>query len=94
MPIYEYQCQHCDHTFDTLQKVSEKPLIKCPECGEDTLKKLVSPAGFRLKGTGWYETDFKGSKNKSETAKSDKKDAGSSTKKTSESKTTATTASD
>ncbi|MEZ5542453.1 MAG: zinc ribbon domain-containing protein [Pseudomonadota bacterium] len=59
MPIYEYQCAACGHTFDTLQKISEPPLTRCPACGEETLKKLISPAGFRLKGGGWYETDFK-----------------------------------
>ncbi len=59
MPIYEYQCAACGHTFDTLQKVSEAPLTRCPECGEESLKKLVSPSAFRLKGGGWYETDFK-----------------------------------
>jgi len=59
MPIYEYQCEKCEHQFDTLQKLSEKPLKKCPECGKMALTKLVSAAGFRLKGGGWYETDFK-----------------------------------
>lgn len=90
MPIYEYQCEHCDHTFDTLQKVSDKPLVKCPECKHDALKKLVSPAGFRLKGTGWYETDFKGANKKSASEdKSSKADSGSSTKNKTESKATA-----
>ena len=70
MPIYEYQCEKCDHQFDTLQKLSEKPLKKCPECGKMALTKLVSAAGFRLKGGGWYETDFK-SGNKKNLAKSD-----------------------
>jgi putative FmdB family regulatory protein len=59
MPIYEYQCAACGHTFDTLQKLSEAPLTRCPACGAEALKKLISPAGFRLKGGGWYETDFK-----------------------------------
>jgi len=59
MPIYEYQCKQCDHQFDTLQNLSDKPLRKCPECGKLKLTKLVSAAGFRLKGGGWYETDFK-----------------------------------
>lgn len=59
MPIYEYVCQKCGHDFEALQKVSEAPLRKCPECGALRLKKLVSKPTFRLKGTGWYETDFK-----------------------------------
>ena len=59
MPIYEYQCQACGHTLEALQKVSDKPLKKCPECGKPKLQKLVSAPSFRLKGGGWYETDFK-----------------------------------
>jgi putative FmdB family regulatory protein len=59
MPIYEYQCNACHHAFDKLQKMSDAPLKKCPECGQDTVDKLVSAAGFQLKGTGWYVTDFK-----------------------------------
>jgi len=60
MPIYEYQCQRCEHKFESLQKISDEPLTDCPECHQSTLKKLISAAGFRLKGKGWYETDFKG----------------------------------
>lgn len=59
MPIYEYACGKCGHQFDVLQKVSDAALRKCPECGALRLKKLVSAPQFRLKGTGWYETDFK-----------------------------------
>ncbi|MCH9757229.1 MAG: zinc ribbon domain-containing protein [Gammaproteobacteria bacterium] len=59
MPIYEYQCNACHHTFDALQRMSDEPLKKCPECGQNTVDKLVSAAAFQLKGTGWYETDFK-----------------------------------
>ncbi len=59
MPIYEYACQKCGHTLEVLQKVSEGSLRKCPECGALQLKRLVSAPQFRLKGTGWYETDFK-----------------------------------
>jgi putative FmdB family regulatory protein len=59
MPIYEYRCKSCDHHLEALQKVSDGPLRKCPECGKLSLKKLVSAAAFRLKGGGWYETDFK-----------------------------------
>jgi putative FmdB family regulatory protein len=59
MPIYEYQCRACGHEFEAMQKVSESPLVDCPACGQPQLTKLVSAAGFRLKGGGWYETDFK-----------------------------------
>lgn len=59
MPIYEYQCRGCGHEFEAMQKVTEAPLVDCPECGQPLLTKLVSAAGFRLKGGGWYETDFK-----------------------------------
>lgn len=59
MPIYEYQCQACEHVFDVLQKMSDEPLTYCPECGEPKLRKLLSAPNFRLKGGGWYETDFK-----------------------------------
>lgn len=62
MPIYEYTCTACDHKLEVLQKISDIPLEQCPACQQNTLKKLVSAAGFRLKGTGWYETDFKGKK--------------------------------
>ena len=59
MPIYEYQCESCDHRLEKLQKLSDDPLTDCPSCQEATLTKLVSAAAFRLKGSGWYETDFK-----------------------------------
>jgi putative FmdB family regulatory protein len=59
MPVYEYECQACGHYLETLQKISEPPLTDCPVCGKPELKKLISAAGFRLKGGGWYETDFK-----------------------------------
>jgi putative FmdB family regulatory protein len=72
MPIYEYQCQVCDHKLEKLQKISDEPLKDCPECGKQELIKLVSAAGFRLSGSGWYETDFK-SKNQKNLSKSDKK---------------------
>jgi putative FmdB family regulatory protein len=64
MPIYEYRCAACGHHLEALQKMTEAPLRKCPECGRSQLKRLVSASRFRLKGSGWYETDFK---NKSET---------------------------
>lgn len=59
MPIYEYQCQACGKQLEALQKISAEPLQDCPECGEPSLKKKISAAAFRLKGGGWYETDFK-----------------------------------
>ncbi len=59
MPIYEYECGACGHTLDALQKISDSPLRKCPACGRMKLKRLVSAPKFRLKGEGWYETDFK-----------------------------------
>ena len=59
MPIYEYQCEACEHRFEKIQKMSDEPLVDCPQCKAPKLKKLVSAAAFRLKGQGWYETDFK-----------------------------------
>lgn len=61
MPIYEYHCDACGHEHEALQKMSADPLIHCPACSEPELKKKISAAGFRLKGGGWYETDFKNS---------------------------------
>ena len=68
MPIYEYRCNHCEHRLEMLQKINDEPARTCPECGQDSLLKLVSAAAFKLKGTGWYETDFK-----NKTPKKDKK---------------------
>jgi len=76
MPIYEYKCDSCDHTLEKLQKMSDDPLRDCPECGEPSLRKMISAAGFRLKGSGWYETDFK-SGSKRNVAEKDSKDSGS-----------------
>ena len=59
MPIYEYECRECGHVFDALQKMSDAPLSDCPDCGKPELRKLLSAPNFRLKGGGWYETDFK-----------------------------------
>lgn len=59
MPIYEYQCQACGHEYEALQKMSDQPLSHCPACDKPELMKKISAAGFRLKGGGWYETDFK-----------------------------------
>jgi putative FmdB family regulatory protein len=59
MPIYEYKCQSCENELEKLQRISDPPLTDCPACNEPALKRLISAAGFRLKGAGWYETDFK-----------------------------------
>lgn len=70
MPIYEYMCEACGQPYDALQKLSDQPLTDCPACGEASLKKKVSAAGFRLSGSGWYETDFKTGKKKNLSEKS------------------------
>ena len=62
MPFYEYECQKCGHPLEAMQKISDPPLKKCPDCGKAALKKLISSPVFRLKGSGWYETDFKSDK--------------------------------
>ena len=59
MPIYGYVCKNCEHMLDALQKTSDDPLVDCPECGEPQLRRQLSAPRFRLKGSGWYETDFK-----------------------------------
>ena len=59
MPIYAYACKKCEHTLDALQKIADEPLVDCPECGKPALKRLITAPRFRLKGQGWYETDFK-----------------------------------
>ena len=59
MPIYGYVCKGCEHTLDALQKIADAPLVDCPSCGEPELKRALSAPRFRLKGQGWYETDFK-----------------------------------
>jgi putative FmdB family regulatory protein len=59
MPIYEYRCDACGHELEAMQKMADAALTECPACNKSTLKKLISAAGFRLKGGGWYETDFK-----------------------------------
>lgn len=64
MPFYEYECSKCGYRDEVLQKVSDSPLKKCPSCGKSALKKLMSAPVFRLKGSGWYETDFKSDKDK------------------------------
>ena len=89
MPFYEYQCKNCGHELEAMQKVSDAPLKKCPHCGKSQLTRLMSAPVFRLKGGGWYETDFKGdSDNKknladrpeAEASKEDKKPAASDAK--------------
>ena len=59
MPIYEYRCDDCGHQLEVVQKLSDERLVVCPACNKDSLKRIISAAGFRLKGDGWYETDFK-----------------------------------
>ncbi len=93
MPIYEYVCRNCDHTLDALQKMSDDPLVDCPQCGEPALKRLLSAPRFRLKGKGWYETDFKKDnqrnvlKSDTETVKSDKTESKSDKSKTKKTET-------
>ena len=61
MPIYAYKCESCGHAKDVLQKISDAPLTDCPACGQPTFSKQLTAAGFQLKGSGWYATDFRGS---------------------------------
>jgi len=87
MPIYEYRCSSCGHKLEALQRLSDAPLSKCPSCNADALVKLVSAAGFQLKGSGWYATDFKGSGAKPAAAKGGadgKPEAGAAGEKSSE----------
>lgn len=72
MPIYEYRCDNCQHELEVLKKISDPEPETCPECGKDTLTRVISPVGFRLKGSGWYETDFK-DKNRRNVVGSDQK---------------------
>jgi putative FmdB family regulatory protein len=64
MPFYEYECENCKFYVEALQKISDPPLAKCPSCGKNKMKKLISAPVFRLKGGGWYETDFKSDQEK------------------------------
>jgi putative FmdB family regulatory protein len=81
MPLYEYECPHCSYRGEVLQKITDKPLKKCPNCGRSGLKKLMSAPVFRLKGSGWYETDFKSDKeNKRNLAGADKEESKPETK--------------
>ncbi len=83
MPIYEYECADCGHEFDKLQKLSDAPLRDCPDCENPSLKKKISAPGFRLSGSGWYETDFKSDKQKNlhQSESSEKSSSGSDTDK-------------
>jgi|TARA_X000000368_G_C22951158_1_gene676665 putative FmdB family regulatory protein len=78
VPIYEYRCDQCGHQFEVLQKISDAPVKNCPKCNSNNPRRLVSAAAFKLKGTGWYETDFKTKKPKKgdeiNKANQDKKD--------------------
>ena len=101
MPFYEYQCNACEHRLEVLQKISDEPLCYCPECGEASLKKLISRSAFRLKGDGWYETDFKNSGAKDASDKksgakdgNDKKVSGTDTKDADKSATGKTASAD
>ena len=78
MPIYEYRCGNCGHELEAIQKLSEAVLVTCPVCEKDTLKKKISAAGFRLKGAGWYETDFKSGKKRNVASEDGGKSASSS----------------
>jgi putative FmdB family regulatory protein len=81
MPFYEYECQACKYYTEVMQKISDAPLTKCPSCGKRKLTKLVSAPVFRLKGGGWYETDFKGEgENKRNLVGSDKEEGKSEAK--------------
>ena len=75
MPFYEYECSACKFYVEALQKVSDAPLKECPSCGKATLKRLISAPVFRLKGAGWYETDFKSDKEKKRNLVDDKEPA-------------------
>lgn len=70
MPIYEYRCESCGHDLEAMQKISDAALTDCPACHKAALKKRISAAGFQLKGSGWYATDFKGSKKSGEKSES------------------------
>lgn len=75
MPIYEYECAECGHRLEAIQKLSDAPLSDCPACGKVGLKRLISAAGFQLKGSGWYATDFKNSGKKKDSNKDSKSDS-------------------
>ena len=78
MPIYEYECRACGHDFEFLQKITDPVLVSCPKCAQPKLRKLISPVSFRLKGTGWYETDFKNTQKPDKTSASPSENGGKS----------------
>ena len=83
MPIYEYRCKKCDHLFERIQRLAERPIRKCPECGEAALEKLISRGAVHFKGTGWYVTDYARKGKPDEADKPEKKkDTGESVDKT------------
>ena len=96
MPIYEYRCKECQHDVEALQKLSDPPLVDCPACGKPALQKRVSAAGFQLKGSGWYVTDFRGGAGGAKKAQKegDKPDAPASEAAKSDAKTESTSKSD
>lgn len=83
MPIYEYRCSACGFQKEFLQKMSDEPLSTCPQCQKESLSKLLSAAGFQLKGSGWYATDFKGGPKPKPEGGSDSKESGETTKEAS-----------
>jgi len=89
MPIYEYRCGKCGNEQEFLQKVSERPIAKCPACGSSKFQKMLSAAGFQLKGSGWYATDFKGGRKPADKADAPKSEAKSEAKSESKSETKA-----
>jgi len=89
MPIYEYRCSVCGQEHEVLQKVSEPPLVDCPSCGKPGLQKLLTAAGFQLKGSGWYATDFKPSSKKADEKKPAETKTETKTDKKTESKASA-----
>ncbi len=83
MPIYEYECGGCGHRLEAIQRFSDPLLTDCPVCGKAELRKLLSPAGFQLKGTGWYVTDFRDSSKRKDKKKDSDKEQGSGESRTS-----------
>src|SRR5690606_14372302 len=90
MPIYEYQCRECDHRLEALQKISDSPLKTCPACQGEGLMRLVSASSFRLKGGGWYETDFKTGNRRHGTQSAPAESSGASTSSAGDSKSSGT----
>lgn len=75
MPIYEYRCQVCQHEMEVMQKMADEALTTCPACGKEGLTKLISRSSFQLKGTGWYQTDFKNTPDKAKAVSENKSEA-------------------